>query len=35
VLAVIALAMTALVYGAVALLVKIDDIGLKMMRVPV
>ncbi len=32
VLAVIALAMTALVYGAVALLVKIDDIGLRMAR---
>lgn len=32
VLAVIALAMTALVYGAVALLVKIDDIGLKMAK---
>ena len=30
VLAVIGLAMTALVYGAVALLVKIDDVGLKM-----
>jgi len=30
VLAIIALAMTALVYGAVALLVKLDDIGLKM-----
>lgn len=32
VLAVIALAMTILVYGAVALLVKIDDIGLKMAK---
>jgi predicted DNA repair protein MutK len=32
VLAVIALAMTALVYGAVALLVKLDDIGLKMAK---
>jgi len=32
VLAVIALSMTALVYGAVALLVKIDDIGLKMAK---
>lgn len=32
VLAVIALAMTALVYGAVALLVKIDDIGLRMAK---
>lgn len=34
VLAVIALAMTALVYGAVALLVKIDDIGLRMAKSP-
>ncbi|AXH36112.1 DUF808 domain-containing protein [Humibacter sp. BT305] len=33
-LAVIALGMTALVYGAVALLVKIDDIGLQMMKNP-
>lgn len=32
VLAVIALAMTVLVYGAVALLVKLDDIGLRMTR---
>lgn len=32
VLAVIALAMTVIVYGAVALLVKIDDIGLKMAK---
>ena len=32
VLAIIALAMTALVYGAVALLVKLDDIGLKMAK---
>ncbi len=32
VLAVIALAMTVLVYGAVALLVKLDDIGLRMMK---
>ncbi|WP_431804876.1 DUF808 domain-containing protein [Microbacterium sp. bgisy203] len=32
VLALIALAMTALVYGAVALLVKLDDIGLKMAK---
>lgn len=32
VLAVIALAMTALVYGTVALLVKLDDIGLRMAR---
>ena len=32
VLAVIALAMTVLVYGAVALLVKLDDIGLKMAK---
>lgn len=32
VLAVIALAMTALVYGAVALLVKLDDVGLKMAK---
>ena len=31
-LAVIALAMTALVYGTVALLVKLDDIGLRMAR---
>lgn len=35
VLAVIALLMTAVVYGAVALLVKIDDIGLKMAKNPV
>lgn len=34
VLAVIALAMTVIVYGAVALLVKIDDIGLKMAKNP-
>jgi uncharacterized protein len=34
-LAVIALAMTAVVYGAVALLVKVDDIGLQMMKSPV
>ena len=34
-LAVIALAMTLLVYGAVALLVKVDDIGLQMMKNPV
>ncbi|WP_194421026.1 DUF808 domain-containing protein [Microbacterium abyssi] len=34
ILAVIALAMTGLVYGAVALLVKIDDIGLKMAKNP-
>ncbi|GAB3597530.1 DUF808 domain-containing protein [Microbacterium tumbae] len=34
VLAVIALIMTAVVYGAVALLVKIDDIGLKMAKNP-
>jgi len=34
-LAVIGLAMTALVYGAVALLVKVDDIGLRMMKHPV
>ena len=34
VLAVIALAMTGVVYGAVALLVKIDDIGLKMAKSP-
>lgn len=34
VLALIALAMTALVYGAVALLVKLDDIGLKMAKNP-
>ncbi|WP_312677359.1 DUF808 domain-containing protein [Microbacterium sp.] len=34
VLAIIALAMTALVYGAVALLVKLDDIGLKMAKSP-
>ncbi len=33
-LAVIALAMTLIVYGAVALLVKIDDIGLQMMKNP-
>jgi len=32
VLAIIALSMTALVYGAVALLVKLDDIGLKMAK---
>lgn len=32
VLAIIALAMTGIVYGAVALLVKIDDIGLKMAK---
>ncbi len=31
-LAVIALGMTALVYGAVALLVKIDDVGLRLMK---
>lgn len=35
VLAVIGLMMTVLVYGAVALLVKIDDIGLKMAKSPV
>ncbi|MGW9628585.1 DUF808 domain-containing protein [Microbacterium sp. NPDC055521] len=35
VLAVIALAMTALVYGAVGLLVKLDDVGLKMAKNPV
>lgn len=34
VLAVIALAMTAVVYGAVALLVKLDDIGLTMAKSP-
>ena len=34
VLAVIALVMTGVVYGAVALLVKIDDIGLKMAKSP-
>ncbi|WP_298742225.1 DUF808 domain-containing protein [uncultured Microbacterium sp.] len=34
VLAVIALMMTVIVYGAVALLVKIDDIGLKMAKSP-
>ncbi|MCS5733801.1 DUF808 domain-containing protein [Herbiconiux daphne] len=34
-LAVIALAMTLVVYGAVALLVKIDDVGLQMMKNPV
>jgi predicted DNA repair protein MutK len=34
-LAVIGLGMTALVYGAVALLVKVDDIGLQMMKHPV
>jgi len=34
-LAVIALAMTAVVYGAVALLVKVDDVGLQMMKNPV
>ncbi|GAA3027530.1 DUF808 domain-containing protein [Microbacterium dextranolyticum] len=34
VLAVIALAMTGVVYGAVALLVKIDDIGLRMAKNP-
>jgi len=34
VLAVIALLMTGIVYGAVALLVKIDDIGLKMAKSP-
>ena len=34
VLAIIALAMTGVVYGAVALLVKIDDIGLKMAKNP-
>ncbi|MGB4779645.1 DUF808 domain-containing protein [Microbacterium sp.] len=34
VLVLIALAMTALVYGAVALLVKLDDIGLKMAKNP-
>ncbi|MFB2598469.1 DUF808 domain-containing protein [Herbiconiux sp. P17] len=33
-LAVIALGMTALVYGAVALLVKIDDVGLRLMKSP-
>ncbi|GMM95619.1 MULTISPECIES: DUF808 domain-containing protein [unclassified Microbacterium] len=33
-LLVIGLAMTALVYGAVALLVKIDDIGLRLMKSP-
>ncbi|MDN3445570.1 DUF808 family protein [Microbacterium sp. APC 3901] len=35
ILAVIALLMTGIVYGAVALLVKIDDIGLKMAKNPV
>ena len=35
ILAVIALIMTGVVYGAVALLVKIDDIGLKMAKSPV
>ena len=35
ILAVIALIMTGVVYGAVALLVKIDDIGLKMAKNPV
>jgi predicted DNA repair protein MutK len=35
ILAVIALLMTGVVYGAVALLVKIDDIGLKMAKNPV
>ena len=35
ILAVIALLMTGVVYGAVALLVKIDDIGLKMAKSPV
>jgi predicted DNA repair protein MutK len=35
VLAVIALLMTGVVYGAVALLVKLDDIGLKMAKNPV
>ncbi|MBT2483954.1 MULTISPECIES: DUF808 domain-containing protein [unclassified Microbacterium] len=35
ILAVIALMMTGVVYGAVALLVKIDDIGLKMAKNPV
>ncbi|MFE6736704.1 DUF808 domain-containing protein [Microbacterium sp. NPDC057650] len=35
ILAVIALVMTIVVYGAVALLVKIDDIGLKMAKNPV
>ena len=34
VLAIIALAMTALVYGAVALLVKLDDIGLRLSKSP-
>ncbi|MBA8991999.1 hypothetical protein FHW23_003286 [Curtobacterium pusillum] len=34
-LVVIGLGMTALVYGAVALLVKVDDIGLQMMKHPV
>jgi predicted DNA repair protein MutK len=34
ILAVIALMMTGLVYGAVALLVKIDDIGLRMVKSP-
>lgn len=34
-LAVIGLGMTALVYGAVGLLVKVDDIGLQMMKHPV
>ncbi|GAA3340112.1 DUF808 domain-containing protein [Curtobacterium pusillum] len=34
-LVVIGLGMTALVYGAVALLVKVDDIGLQMMKNPV
>ena len=33
-LAVIGLAMTAIVYGAVALLVKIDDMGLRLMKSP-
>jgi predicted DNA repair protein MutK len=33
-LAVIGLGMTALVYGAVALLVKIDDVGLRLMKSP-
>jgi predicted DNA repair protein MutK len=33
-LAVIGLAMTTLVYGAVALLVKIDDVGLRLMKSP-
>lgn len=35
ILAVIAVLMTAVVYGAVALLVKIDDVGLKMAKHPV